>query len=57
MANVDEQSRYGGADGVREGFPENVMFEPNMMDVKKQVVGKKGKSSYAEGTANGKAFR
>lgn len=39
-------------------FPEKVMFESNIMDMKKQVIGRnKGKTTYAEGTANGEGFR
>ena len=44
MANVDKPDRQGGTGGMREGVPEKVIFEPDMTDVKKQVMGRnKGK--------------
>lgn len=46
MANIDKQSKHGEAGGMREGFSENVIFEPNMMDIKKLVIGRnKGQTS------------
>lgn len=53
MADIDKPGRqawWGWAGSMREGLPEKVIFQPNMIDVKKQVMGRnKGKTSCTEG--------
>lgn len=59
MADIDKPGRqawWGWAGGMREGLPEKVIFQPNMIDVKKWVMGRnKGKTSCTEG--NGRDFQ
>lgn len=43
---------------MREVFPEKVMFEPNIMDMKKQVIGRnKGKNYLCSGNSKWRGFR
>lgn len=43
MADIDKPGRqawWGWVGGMREGLPEKVIFQPNMIDVKKWVMGR-----------------